>query len=220
MLFKRDKKLWKRGEELFDQLAKELQIASAKLAKAVITWCNYEQDPEARQKIIQLQDEIIEAERRCDDIKEELINSIFSKGAYLPQATEDRHRLVRYMDTIVNRTEVVIRRLCSKQDFPSRIPHEMPILAEKVHRCTDYLQDALKYLDKDYDKARNFASKVDVMREEARDLDFHIFGRIHSPDYTPKDAAYLYTISVSLIKVSEAAEQTSDYIQTMTVKYG
>ena len=220
MLFKRDKKLWARGEELFDQLAKELQVASAKLAKAVITWCNYEQDPEARQKITQLQDEIIEAERRCDDIKEELIDSIFSKGAYLPQATEDRHRLVRYMDTIVNRTEVVIRRLCSKQDFPSRIPHEMPILAEKVQRCTDYLQDALKYLDKDYDKARNFASKVDAMREEARDLDFHIFGRIHSPDYPPKDAAYLYTISVSLVKVSEAAEQTSDYIQTMTVKYG
>ncbi|UCE12634.1 MAG: DUF47 family protein [Candidatus Heimdallarchaeota archaeon] len=210
----------KRGEELFDQLAKELQVASAKLADAIQTWTNHENDTEARNKILQLKDEIIKAERRCDEIKEELINSIFSKGAYLPQATEDRHRLVHYMDKIVNRTEVVIRRLVAKQDFPKRIPHEMPILADKVHRCTDYLQDALKFLDKDMDKARNYATKVDAMREEARDLDFHIFGRIHSPDYTPKDAAYLYTISVSMIKVAEAAEQTADYIQTMTVKYG
>ncbi len=220
MLFRRDKKLWKRGEVLFDQLAKELQVASAKLCKAITIWSSHEQDPDARSKIVLLNEEIIEAERRCDDIKEELINSIFSKGAYLPQATEDRHRLVRYMDTIVNRTEVVIRRLVSKQDFPQRIPHEMPILAEKVHRCTDYLQDALKYLDKDYDKALKYANKVDIMREEARDLDFHIFGRLHSPDYPPKDSAYLYTISVSMIKVAEAAEQTADYIQTMTVKYG
>ncbi|MFX1283648.1 MAG: DUF47 family protein [Promethearchaeota archaeon] len=220
MLFRRDKKLWKRGEELFDNLAKELQVASAKLCTAIIIWSNHEEDAEARLKILQLKDEIIEAERRCDDIKAELINSIFSKGAYLPQATEDRHRLVRYMDTIVNRTEVVIRRLVSKQDFPKRIPHEMPILAEKVHHCTDYLQDALKYLDEDYDKARNYANKVETMREEARDLDFHIFGRLHSPDYTPKDSAYLYTISVSMVKVAEAAEQTADYIQTMTVKYG
>ena len=218
MLFRRDKKLMKRGEELFDQLAKELQVSSAKLASAIKIWS--ENNPDARERISQLKEEIIEAERRCDDIKEELIDSIFSKGAYLPQATEDRHRLVRHMDTIVNRTEVVIRRLVSKQDFPERIPHEMPILAEKVHRCTDYLQDALKYIDKDYDKARNYASKVDTLREEARDLDFHIFGRIHSPDYTPKDAAYLYTISVSLIKVAEAAESTADYISAMAVKYG
>ena len=220
MLFRRDKKLMKRGEELFDQLAKELQVCSAKLASAIKIWSDHENHPDAREKISQLKDEIIDAERRCDDIKQELIDRIFSKGAYLPQATEDRHRLVRRMDRIVNRTEVVIRRLVAKQDFPKRIPHEMPLLAEKVHRCTDYLQDALKYIDKDYDKARNYASKVDIMREEARDLDFHIFGRIHSPDYSPKDAAYLYTISVSMIKVAEAAESTADYISIMAVKYG
>ena len=220
MLFKRDKKLWKRGEELFTQLAKELQIASAKLASAVQIWCNHENDSEARSKIILLKDEIIKAERMCDDIKEELIDSIFSKGAYLPQATEDRYQLVRYMDNIVNKTEVVIRRLVAKEDFPKRIPHEMPILADKVHQCTDYIQDALKNLDRDFDKARKYAGKVDNAREEARDLDFHIFGRINSPDYTAKDAAYLYKISVSLIVVAEAAEQTGDYIRAMTVKYG
>jgi len=220
VLFRRDKKLVKRGEELFDQLAKELQIASAKLADAIKLWSDHENIPDVRDRISQLKEEIIEAERRCDDIKEELINSIFSKGAYLPQATEDRHRLVHNMDQIVNRTEVVIRRLVAKQDFPRRIPHEMPILAEKVHRCTDYLQDALKNIDKDYAKAQNYASKVDTMREEARDLDFHIFGRIHSPDYNPKDAAYLYTISVSMVKVAEAAEKTAAYISTMAIKYG
>lgn len=220
MLFRRDKKLWKRGEELFAQLAKELQIASAKLADAVVIWANHEQDPEARSKILHLKDDIVKAERRCDDIKEELVSDIFTKGAYLPQATEDRHRLVRYMDIIVNKTEVVIRRLVAREDFPARIPHEMPILAEKVHQCTDFLQDALKYIDSDTQKALKYAAKVDAAREEARDLDFHIFGRINSPDYDAKDAYYCYKISVSLVVVAEAAEQLSDYIQVMTVKYG
>ena len=220
MLFRRDKRLWKRGEELFAQLAKELQIASAKLANAIVIWANHEKDPEARSKILHLKDEIVKAERRCDDIKEELIDNIFAKGAYLPAATEDRHRLVRYMDNIVNKTEVVIRRLVAREDFPARIPHEMPILAEKVHQCTDYIQDALKYLDSDYEKARKYAGKADSTREEARDLDFHIFGRINSPDYDAKDAYYCYKISVSLVVVAEAAEETADYIQVMTVKYG
>jgi predicted phosphate transport protein (TIGR00153 family) len=219
-LFKTDKKLVKRGEELFNQLAKELQVASAKLANAVIIWSNHDKDPDARSKILHLKDEIVKAERRCDDIKEELINTIFSKGAYLPQATEDRHRLVRYMDAIVNRTEVVIRRLCAREDFPARIPHEMPILAEKVHECTDYVQDALKYLDSEGEKALKYAGRVDSTREEARDLDFHIFGRINSTDYDAKDAFYCYKICVSLVEIAEAAEQTSDYIQTMIVKYG
>jgi len=124
------------------------------------------------------------------------------------------------MDNIVNRTEVVIRRLCAKADFPNRIPHEMPILADKVYQCTDFLQDALKNIDIDFETAGQFARKVELIREEARDLDFHIFGRIHSPDYEAKDVAYLYTIFVSLIKVAEASEQTAEYIQAMTIKYG
>ena len=114
----------------------------------------------------------------------------------------------------------MIRRLVAKEDFPKRIPREMPLLADKLCQCTDYLQDALKYLDQDYSMALENAGKVEIAREEARDLDFHIFGRIHSPDYTAKDAAYLYTISVSMVKVAEAAEETSNYIQTMSVKYG
>jgi hypothetical protein len=59
LLFRRDKKLWKRGEELFAQLAKELQIASAKLANAIIIRSNYEKDPDARSKIMLLKDEIV-----------------------------------------------------------------------------------------------------------------------------------------------------------------
>ncbi|MHA1214444.1 MAG: DUF47 domain-containing protein [Candidatus Hodarchaeales archaeon] len=220
MFFKRDKKLQKKGEELFTQLAKKLQISSARLAEGIKIWANYKDYPDARDKVLQVKNEIIEAERECDAIKEELVSNIFAKGAYLPQATEDRYRLVELMDNIVNRTEVVIRRLIAKKDFPKRIPHEMPILAEKVHQCTDYLQDALKFLDRDFEKAGEFARKVESVREEARDLDFHIFGRIHSPDYNAKDAAYLYTISVSLIKVAEASERTGEYIQTMTIKYG
>jgi hypothetical protein len=35
MLFRRDNKLMKRGEELFNQLSKELQVTSAQLCAAV-----------------------------------------------------------------------------------------------------------------------------------------------------------------------------------------
>ncbi|MHA2364699.1 MAG: DUF47 domain-containing protein [Candidatus Hodarchaeales archaeon] len=210
----------KRGEDLFYQLAKELQVASAKLCEAVRIWSEYEKNSNAREKIKGLNDEIVEAERKCDDIKEELINNIFSKRAYLPQATGDRYRLVRYIDDVVNKTEIVIRRLVAKKDFPQRIPHEMPLLAEKVHRCTDYIQDALKFLNKDFEKALPFTRKLEAAREEARDLDFHIFGRLNSPDYTTKDAFYIFRISMSLVAVADAAEETGNFIQAMAVKYG
>ncbi|MHA1451141.1 MAG: hypothetical protein ACTSP4_17205 [Candidatus Hodarchaeales archaeon] len=209
MFFKTNKKLRKRGEKLQDQLAKEMQVASAKLCEAIRLWANYNNESGVREKLNEFSQDIIKTERECDRIKDELITQIFSKGAYL----------VVLVDSIVNRIEVSMRRLVARKDYPNRIPHEMPLLADKLQTCTDFLQDALKFIKIDLNKAANMASKIEKEREAARELDFHVFGRLVSDDYSAKDAWWHEKISVSIIGVIEKVEEAGDYIRTMTVKY-
>ena len=221
MFFKTPKKLRERGEKLMDELAKEMQKASAKFVEIIILWestqCKGEPYPEKR--INEVETEIIQHERTCDDIKNELITQIFSKGAFLPILTSDYYKLVRAVDHVVNRTEVAMRRLAARKEFPERIPHEFPLLANLLREVTDSLQDALKFLKEDLKKAKENADRIEEIREDARELDFIMFGRFITPDYSAKDAFFFEKVSVSIIGIIRQAEIASDFIRTMAVKY-
>ena len=94
-LFSR-KKLQKRGKEIFDKLVKQMQINSAMLKDLVTAWADGNQSD-----VEKLTKQIIEGERLSDTLKEELVETVLAKGAFLPYTTEDRYTLINSIDDIV-----------------------------------------------------------------------------------------------------------------------
>ena len=208
-----DKKLQKQADECLIQLSKNLQSASAKLHVAAELW-----EEREFEKLEELKDEIIELERKSDKIKNKLVDNIYSKGAYLPQQTEERFNLVMCMDAVLDAAEEAVRILALSH--PEKPPKEIHELAEKCWICTDVLQDAIKYLFKDFEKAFELSRKVDSIREEARDIKFKIFDKLFNEyDYTAKEILQFRFISERIALVAIKAEIVGDFIRTLAVRY-
>jgi predicted phosphate transport protein (TIGR00153 family) len=208
-----DKKLQKQADECLLQLSKNLQSASAKLHVAAELW-----EDRDFEKLEELKDEIIELERKSDKIKDKLVDNIYSKRAYLPQQTEERFQLVMHMDAVLDAAEEAVRILALSH--PERPPEEIDELTEKCWNCTDYLQDAIKYLFKDFEKAAELSRKVDETREEARDIKFRLFDKLFNEyDYKAKEILQFRIISERISQVAIKAEIAGDFIRTLAVRY-
>ena len=209
-----DKELQKQSDELLLKLGKKLQSASAKLHVSADDW------GEGKTKNLkELQKEIISLEREADDIKDELFAKIFSKRAYLPQQTQDRHKLVIRMDSVIDAAEEAVRMMLvgRKYDDP---PCEIHQIAEKGWICTDLLQDAIKYLFTDFEKSVEYTLKVDKVREEARDLQFDLLERLFNEDrFKPKEVSLFRAISERILRVALRAEETADFIRALAVRH-
>jgi len=207
-----DKELQKQSDELLLKLGKKLQSASAKLHVSADDW-----DEGKTKNLDELQQEIITLEREADSIKDEMFEKIFSKRAYLPQQTQDRHQLVIHMDSVIDAAEDAVRMMAvgRKYDPPSEI-HE---IAKKGWICTDLLQDAIKYLFTDFEKSVEYTLKIDKVREEARDIQFDLLEKLfNDPKYNPKEVSLFRAISERILRVALMSEETGDFIRAIAVR--
>jgi len=208
-----DKELQKQSDELLLKLGKILQSASAKLHVSADDW-----DEGKTKNLKDLQKEIITLERDADRVKDELFEKIFSKRAYLPQQTQDRHRLVIHMDSVIDATEDAVRMMHIGRKYNP--PAEIHKIATKCWNCTDLLQDAIKYLFTDFERSVEFTYQIDKVREEARDIQFDLLERLfNEPEFTPKEVILFRAISERVLKVAITAEETGDFIRALAVRH-
>jgi len=208
-----DKKLQERADELLLEISKGLQSASAKLCVGAKNWVDEDTDV-----LEEIKNEIIELERKMDVKKEELIENVLAKHAYLPQHTQERHKLVRLMDSIIDTCEHAVRIMWLGKDL--KPPKDFEKLGKMSWTCTDLLQDAVKYLYSDFEKCVEYTRKVDKKREETRDLQFEILRDLYKEKkYSMREIHLFAEASHWIVKVAVQAEDTGDFLRELAVKY-
>ncbi len=208
-----DKDLQKQSDELLLKLGKILQSASAKLHVSADDW-----DDGKTKNLKELQKEIISLEREADRVKDEMFEKIFSKRAYLPQQTQDRHQLVIHMDSVIDAAEEAVRMMLVGRRYNP--PGEIHEIAEKGWICTDLLQDAIKYLFTDFEKSVEYTLKIDKVREEARDIQFDLLERLfNEKEFTPTEISLFRAISERILRVALRSEETGDFIRALAVRH-
>ncbi len=208
-----DKDLQKQADELLLVLSKGMQSASAKLCVASKVW------EEGKADVLkELEHEIIEIEREMDGVKENLVENILTKSAFLPQAALERHTLVKSIDDVIDATEDAIRVMIMGKSIQP--PHEIREIGQQVWICTDLLQDAIKYLYTDFTNAIEITRKLDKEREKARDIQFELMGKLYTmPKYKPHEIVFFQSVTERIVKVAQQAEDAADYIRELAVKY-
>jgi predicted phosphate transport protein (TIGR00153 family) len=166
----------------------------------------------------EIRDEVVTLERESDKIKEEFIRNIFSKHAYLPQQTQERYQLVLHMDSIIDAAEEASRVIAL--GYTNEPVEEILGMAEKAWKCTDLVQDAIKYLFTDFEESMEKARKVDYVREEVRDYKFDLHKQIFRGEIkNPMRALFLHAVSRRITEVAVRAEVTADFIRALVIKY-
>jgi predicted phosphate transport protein (TIGR00153 family) len=166
----------------------------------------------------EIKDELIELERDMDAKKEELIEKVLAKHAYLPQQTQERHKLIRLMDNVIDTAEHAVRIMWIGRKM--KPPKDIEKLGKKCWKCTDLLQDAVKYLYSDFERCVEYTRKVDNVREEARDLQFKILEDLFTESKYPAHEIQLFVeVSHWTVKVAVQAEDTGDFLRELAVKY-
>ncbi len=208
-----NKDLQKRADEILLQISKALQSASAKLCVSAKVWVKGEY-----QKLKELEEEVIELERETDLLKEELVEEILTQHAFMPQVSEERHALVNLLDSIIDAAENAVRVIALGVDIEP--PEEIAELAKMCWRCTDLLQDAIKYLFKDFKKSIKMTRQLDLQREEARDIQFKLLGKLCSKsDYKSHEVMLFHIASEKILEVAVESEHAGDFIRELAVKY-
>ncbi len=208
-----DKKLQERADELLLEISKGLQSASAKLCVGAKEWV------EGNIKVLEeIKNEIIHLERKMDERKEELIENVLAKHAYLPQHTQERHKLIRLMDSVIDASEHAVRVMWIGRKM--KPPKDIENLGKLCWKCTDFLQDAVKYLYSDFEQCVKYTREVDRLREEARDLQFKILEDLYMESKYPDHEIHLFgEVSHWMVKVAVQAEDTGDFLRELAVKY-
>jgi len=208
-----DKDLQEKADELLLKLSKGMQSASAKLCVATEAW-----EERKLETLEELQDEIIELEREMDEIKENLVENILTKSAFLPQQALERHTLAEAIDKVIDATESAIRVMVKGSKM--KPPSELRDIGKKVWKCTDFLQDAVKYLYKDFRRSIEVTRELDRIREDARDIQFELLGKLYNnPDFRPNEILLFQTVSEKMVEAAQKSEDAGDYIRELAVKY-
>lgn len=208
-----DKKLQKEAEECLLKLSKAFQSASAKMRVAAECWVEGKDDT-----LDELEEEIIKLERDSDRIKEHLFEKILTEHAFLPQQSQERHILASHMDSIIDAAEDAIRMMAVGKGMSP--PEEIEDIAEKCWICTDLLQDAVKYLDTDFKKSVEITRKIDLVREEARDLQYDLLKKLfRGSKYKAPDVHFFKSASERVLDVAIKAELAGDFIRELAIKY-
>ncbi|MHA1963979.1 MAG: DUF47 domain-containing protein [Candidatus Thorarchaeota archaeon] len=208
-----DKKLQEEAEECVLKLSKAMQSASAKMRVAAECWVEGKNDT-----LDELEDEIIKLERDADRIKEHLVEKILTKHAFLPQQSQERHTLASHMDSVIDAAEDAVRMIAVGKGMSP--PKEIEDIAEKCWICTDLLQDAVKNLFKDFKKSVEITRKLDLVREEARDLQYDLLKRLfRTSEFKALDVHFFKSASERVLDVAIKAELAGDYIRELAIKY-
>ncbi|MFX0066173.1 MAG: DUF47 family protein [Candidatus Hermodarchaeota archaeon] len=206
----REKNIHKKGTELYLKLVESVKEAPENYIRAVKKWREKEYDTAYK-----LRDRTIQMEKDADKVKEVFFENIFRRKAYLPNITEERHKMTLNTDKLLDTVEQAFRTLCLKKLDEKYFPSEFKEILKKTDKVIESFVKANVYFFKDFEKSTKHCHKIEKLRDEVRDLYFEILGQIMN-EKVPKDMKWLLDATV---QISFQAEEASDYLMVLIAKH-
>jgi predicted phosphate transport protein (TIGR00153 family) len=205
-----EKDIHKKGTELFLKLVKSIDHSYSLYLDAIQAWRDQDYD-----KGIKRRDQIIQLEREADEVKDIFFEGIFRKKAYLPQITEERHRLMIYADHLLDCIERAARVLCLKELDETYFPPEFDQILDKTADVVELYIEAHEYFFDNYEKASKKARKLEKLRDEVRDLYYQTLGKVLNDEYQRGTRRLLN----ATVRISIQAEEAIDYLKVLIAKH-
>lgn len=215
--YKKDKK-GTRGKalsEILDVLVK----SSSDIEKLVDLACKGVTNTSVEMKNV-INDMITE-EKMIDRLKESFVENLYKKKGFLPTFQKvDYIKIIEKLDDISDEMEIVARFFqVYPYTFHEDLKGDMEKLGKEVADVVRKLVYTVQMLFDDFSKVQGASDAVQSERREAREAQWAAMEKLFSLELHAKDYLMINNLIRMLLKVADKAEEFSDEIDALAIKY-
>lgn len=166
-------------------------------------------------------DEVINAEHSADRAKEKYINLLYKDQRALPFLVEDRYRLIKYLDSISDKTEDLARGLkIYPFELYDDIKEDLKTLNDLSEESIDSLIKMVNFMETDFKTAYQKSFEIETLKRGGRETKYKILGLIYQKSKERSLRIYLTSkICIKLFDIIINTEEISDFLRSLIVKY-
>ena len=161
---------------------------------------------------------VLELESKADRIEEEIDEKL--QGTALPVTSSERYSLIEKMDSIADRSEIIVRKLrIIEEPIPLKIKEK---LCEMGHYCLDATEAVVKsiqFLSSDFDSALTEAQKVRPIRNQNRTVEFETLQALMKHKMKTATFVVLHDIVQLLGRIGDRTNEVAHVIISLIIKY-
>ena len=210
-------KLLKEKKNELDEINKEFLAetlnSSALLHEALSTFTNDKLKKETLQGVIK-------AEKKCDEIKDEYTKVLFRDKRALPFLVEDRYNILMMIDTVNDKMEFFARFL---EVYPFKLYKEIKAEFTKLYSaCSQAVEELVNcaiLIETDFDGAFKKTFVIEEKKREARTAKFNLLGKLYKMTDDPTKVYLTSKLVTYIYDIVSWAEETSDYLRGLIIKY-
>ncbi|MFX0018804.1 MAG: DUF47 family protein [Promethearchaeota archaeon] len=165
-------------------------------------------------------EDVILSEKKCDRIKEKYVQVLFKDKRALPFLVEDRFNILMKLDQVNDKTEFFARFL---QVYPFKlyadIKEKFIALCDSCYRTVKELINCATLIETDFDAAYKVTFNVESIRREARKAKFELLDILFKKKDDPTKIYLTSKLVTYIYDIASWAEQTSDYLRGLIIKY-
>jgi len=163
--------------------------------------------------------QVVSLEAKADEVRRLAEKKLYT-GVLIPFGREDKYALMEAIDDIADKAEIIVRLAeIEKPEIPAPLKADIKILSNQVELSSQVLKEAVEYLNTDINKAIKTASKVELVREKVRNLEFEILKKLLASKKKNLDILLLKELISLTGQVADKAEEAADRVISLAVKY-
>ncbi len=214
MIMKIGKKEQPPVRELFHTYSSLLKDAFYATANALTAFSD--QNSEEMVKSITL---TIQLEKEHDRMREQIIERIFSRETMV-FSREDRLNLVDELDDIVDKAEIVVRKLSAFEvSLPDELGEKVRQIALNLRTLGDEMNALIHAVLENFEDGKPHIITIQDVRRIIRELHWELMQDIYSLNSDFKTFYYLETLVKAMCNVADETEELSDKIYGLICKY-
>lgn len=165
-------------------------------------------------------DNVIEAERKCDRIKEKYTQVLFQDKRALPFLVEDRYKIINMVDEALGKVEFIARFLkIYPFDLYEDISEDFERMCDTCFGLIKMLIESLELMETNFDGAYEKTIEIEKIRREARQLRYSLLETIYKKTEEPTRVLLTSKLVNNVYNVIAWIEDIGDYLRGLIIKY-
>ena len=162
---------------------------------------------------------VIDYETKADNSRRKLEKMLYT-GVILPFGRGAKYELLESVDDVADKAELVARLLLIEHlKIPQSLDKYFKELMGTVLEVANHLKDAVLQLDLNLDNAIAHATKVELLREKARQIEFKLIEKLFSRKANVLELILLKELISLIGAVADKSEEAADRVISLAVKY-
>jgi predicted phosphate transport protein (TIGR00153 family) len=163
---------------------------------------------------------VIQAEKKCDGIKEKYTQVLFRDKRALPFLVEDRYNILMMIDSVNDKMEFFARFLgVYPFKLYKEIKNEFKNLIKACAQGVEELVNCAILIETDFDGAYKKTFEIEERKREARTAKFTLLGKLYKMKDDPTKVYLTSKLVTYIYDIVSWVEETSDYLRGLIIRY-